>query len=291
MATTGAGHVIVAAYLRHGPVRGGTYQGVLAKYDGATGSSVWVHDFNDDVSVLNHLEVVGETAYLTGRLRYYTRSWPDPFNTGTYVNTGTYGEYDAFIASLDVGGASGFVANWVVQVGPGRGRSVTVVGEHLYVAGDLFGPSTIGGVCNMTGEFGGYLAKLSRATGACIWARDTPPAVRAVSDGSHVWTSHNSRGDPMAFDATHTVSIIGSWDAFIGKYQASDGIGLWAAAIGGIGTDTANDAAMTPTGPVFWAPQTPRPSPWDASPSTTCSTSGRRPGAAWTKRARAIAGS
>ena len=191
---------------------------MLAKYDGATGSSVWVHDFNDDVSVLNHLEVVGETAYLTGRLRYYTRSWPDPFNTGTYVNTGTYGEYDAFIASLDVGGASGFVANWVVQVGPGRGRSVTVVGEHLYVAGDLFGPSTIGGVCTMTGEFGGYLAKLSRATGACIWARDTPPAVRAVSDGSHVWTAHNSRGDPMAFDATHTVSIIGSWDAFIGKY-------------------------------------------------------------------------
>ena len=249
MTTTGAGHVIVAADMRSGQARD-TYQGVLAKYDGATGSSVWVHDFNEgEVCFLFQLQAVGETAYLTGSLK---GSYTDPFNTGTYVTSSDYGgEYDAFIASLDVSGASGFVANWVVQVGRGQGRSVTVVGEHLYVAGDLFGPSTIGGVCTMTGEFGGYLAKLSRATGACIWARDTPPAVRAVSDGSHVWTSHNSRGDPMAFDATHTVSIIGSWDAFIGKYQASDGIGLWAAAIGGIGTDTANDAAMTPTGPVF----------------------------------------
>ena len=55
----------------------------------------------------------------------------------------------------------------------------------------------------------------------------------------------------MTVDAMHTVSIIGSWDAFIGKYQASDGIGLWAAAIGGTGRDRAYGAAMTPTGPVL----------------------------------------
>ena len=104
----------------------------------------------------------------------------------------------------------------------------------------------------MTGEFGGYLAKLSRATGACVWARDTPPARDAVSDDSHVWTLHESDGhEPMVFDAMHTISTIGSSDAFIGKYQASDGIGLWAAAIGGTGWDRAYDAAMTPTGPVL----------------------------------------
>ena len=80
----------------------------------------------------------------------------------------------------------------------------------------------------MTGEFGGYLAKLSRATGACVWARDTPPARDAVSDGSHVWTLHDREHGPVAFDAAHTISSIGSSDAFIGKYQASDGIGLWA---------------------------------------------------------------
>ena len=133
MTTTGAGHVIVAADMRSGQARD-THQGVLAKYDGATGSSVWVHNFNEDeVSFLHHLQAEGETAYLTGSLKgYYT----DPFNTGTYVTSSGYGgEYDAFIASLDVSGASGFVANWVVKVGPGRGRSVTVVGEHLYVAG------------------------------------------------------------------------------------------------------------------------------------------------------------
>ena len=184
--TTGAGHVIVAADMRSGRL----VQGVLAKYDGATGSSVWVHDFNEgEVFLLFQLQAVGETAYLTGSLK---GSYTDPFNTGTYVTSSDYGgENDAFIASLDVSGASGFDANWVVKVGPGRGRSVTVVGEHLYVAGDLFGPSTIGGsssttmgVCSMTGEFGGYLAKLSRATGACVWARDTPPARDAVSDGS-----------------------------------------------------------------------------------------------------------
>ena len=134
VATTGTGHVIVAADMRHGPVRGGTYHGVLAKYNGATGSSVWVHDFNEgEVCFLFQLQAVGETAYLTGSLK---GSYTDPFNTGTYVTSSDYGgEYDAFIASLDVSGASGFVANWVVKVGPGRGRSVTVVGEHLYVAG------------------------------------------------------------------------------------------------------------------------------------------------------------
>ena len=58
--TTGAGHVIVAADMRSGQARD-THQGVLAKYDGATGSSVWVHDFNEDeVSMLYHLEAVGE---------------------------------------------------------------------------------------------------------------------------------------------------------------------------------------------------------------------------------------
>ena len=102
----------------------------------------------------------------------------------------------------------------------------------------------------MTGKFGGYLAKLSRATGACVWARDTPPARDAVSDGSHVWTLHDREYGPVAFDAAHTISSIGSSDAFIGKYQASDGIGLWAAAIGGTGPDQVYAAAMTRTGPV-----------------------------------------
>ena len=171
MATTGAGHVIVTADKRPSTY----YQGVLAKYDGATGASVWEHDFpENEVKYLYNVEAVDETVYLTGRLE---GADIDPFNTGTYVSSSNAGgDTDAFIASLDVSGASGFVANWVVQVGQGRGYSVKAVGEHLYVAGYLDGPSTMG-TCTMSGEFGGYLAKLSRATGACEWARDTPAAL------------------------------------------------------------------------------------------------------------------
>ena len=247
MATTGAGHVIVAAETRNSSTR--VYQGVLAKYDGATGTSVWVHDFpEDEVKYLYNIEAVDETVYLTGSLQ---GADIDPFNTGTYVSSSNAGgDHDAFIASLDVSGWSKLGApNWVVQVGQGIGYSVKAVGEHLYVAGYLYGPSTMG-TCTMSGDLGGYLAKLSRATGACEWARDTPRIRRAVSDGSHVWTVVYEN-DPMTFDATHTISPIGEYDTFIGKYQASDGTALWAAAIGGTGRDLAYDAAMTPTGPVF----------------------------------------
>ena len=114
VATTGAGHVIVAADKRSRTSRTSyEYQGVIAKYDGATGASVWVHDFlEDEVKYLYNVEAVDETVYLTGRFK---GADIDPFNTGTYVGSSNAGgDNDAFIASLDVSGASGFVANWVV---------------------------------------------------------------------------------------------------------------------------------------------------------------------------------
>ena len=195
-------------------------------YDGATGASVWVEEFpEDEVKYLYDVEAVDETVYLTGRLQ---GADIDPFNTGTYVSSSNAGgDHDAFIASLDVSGASGFVANWVVQVGQGRGYSVKAVGEHLYVAGYLDGPSTMQRLssttgtsymnCTLSGEFGGYLAKLSRATGACEWARDTAPIRRAVSDGSHVWTVGYAN-DPMTFDAMHTISPIGDDAASVDSF-------------------------------------------------------------------------
>ena len=146
MATTGAGHVIVTAGIQQGYSSAGN-RGVLAKYDGATGASLWVHDFSEnEVKCLYNVEAVGETVYLTGRL---LGGSIDPFNTGTYVTSSNAGGTDdVFIASLDVSGSTGFVANWVVQVGQGRGYSVKAVGEYLYVAGYLNGPSTIG-TCTM----------------------------------------------------------------------------------------------------------------------------------------------
>lgn len=206
----------------------------------------------EDTTTVSSVDAVDEIAYVSG---LFSGAAVDLFAAGTSLTSSSSGgDSDAFVAALDASSSSsGPVASWVVQIGgspAARRPSVTVSGDSLYVAGYLSSASSIG-TCTMTGALGGYLVKLNRATGACTWARDTPPNHHVVSDGTHVWTVQTA-SEPLAFDTSHTLDNIGNEDdVFMAKYQSSDGAGLWATVIGGTGDDVADCATITPNGPAF----------------------------------------
>ena len=223
---------------------------MLNLYNGATGANVWSMRYSQ-TSTVSSVDAVGEMAYVSG---LFKGTAIDLFAAGTSLTSSSDGgSNDAFVAALDTSSSSsGPVASWVVQIGGSSSDpSVKASGDFLYVAGYLSSASTIG-TCTMTGTLGGYLVKLNKATGACVWARDTPPNRHAVSDGTHVWTVQTSSKGPLAFDASHSLDNIGNEDdVFMAKYQSSDGVGLWATVIGGTGDDVADSATITPYGPAF----------------------------------------
>jgi hypothetical protein len=244
IATTAAGHVLVSANYK----LDGVNTGMLGKYDGSNGAHVWSASYSG-TSVISSVQALDEIAYTSGLFKGFH---VDPFATGTRMTSSSNGTgSDAFVASLDVSSSAGPAPTWVVQIGQSSGYPTVVVSaDFLFVAGALKAASAIG-TCSLTGEFGGYLVKLDRQTGSCLWARDTPPILRAVSDGSHVWTVQSS-SKALQFDATHTLENIGKEDdVFVAKFQSSDGVGLWAAVIGGTGDDSVKDFGMTPSGPIF----------------------------------------
>ena len=240
-ATTAAGHVLVSANAK----LDGINTGLLGKYDGSNGAHVWSMAYNG-TSVLSSVDAIDEIAYTSGLFKGFH---VDPFETGAPLTSSSNGtRSDAFIASLDVSSSTRPAPKWVFQIGPSSGRPAVVVsGDFLFVAGALQAASVIG-TCPLTGEFGGYLVKLDRQTGSCLWAKDTPPIQRVVSDGSHVWTVQSS-SKALTFDANHTLESIGKEDdVFVAKYRVSDGVGLWAAVIGGTGDDKIESFGMTPSG-------------------------------------------
>ena len=229
VATTAAGHVLATSDERFDNV----YSGKLLKFEGTSGAKVWDMTY-DSVSYMYGLEGDADTevAYVTGK---FQGTNVDPFGTGTAL-TSTNG--DAVVAALDVSGADGPVAQWVVQIGRGEGASVKSHGNHLYVYGKLSVATTVGS-CSLTGARGGYLIKLNKADGACVWAKDAPVGrgATAVTDGTSVWT-FGSFAEKVEYDSEHTIyPTTKSSDAFVAKYSAADGTGQWAAAIGGTGSD------------------------------------------------------
>ena len=86
-----------------------------------------------------------------------------------------------------------------------------------------------------------------------MWAKDTAVSSKVVAADTSVWTLaypvDYGGSYPHSFDATHTLNSDNN-DLLMGKYQASDGAGLWGVGIGGPGDDRARDMAMTPAGPV-----------------------------------------
>ena len=251
IATTKAGHVIHSFDERVGSV----YKGQLTKYAGADGTKVWEAEY-ESVYSMNSIDgdSTEEVVYVTGILK---GTDIDPFRTGTNL-TATKG--DAVVAALDVSGGDGPAAKWVLHVGRGSGYTVEEQGEYLIVAGNLNKAETTIGTCSLTGSLGGFLIKLNKADGTCVWAKDTPTGRGAVTDGTSVWTFGTESGrvqfgtdtDVWASDEESAEHCDGRcYDIVVGKYDASNGNGLWAAAIGGTGADSFDGAVMTADGPVL----------------------------------------
>merc|ERR1719353_543072 len=83
----------------------------------------------------------------------------------------------------------------------------------------------------MTGDLGGFLVKLSKADGKCVWAKDMAFSKRVAANANTVWTMY-SDDDPYEFDAAHTVNPANR-DVIMGRFQAVDGVGEWGVAMGG----------------------------------------------------------
>ena len=251
VATTALGHVITAFDERDDK---GAWQGKLAKFDGSSGAKVWGVSYGTmygDYGLAVEGDPIDEVAYVTGKL---VGTDVDPFGTGTNL-TATKG--DVVVAALDVSGADGPVAQWVVQIGRGTGTSVKSHGDYLYVAGSISAGTWTIGSCSLSGARGGFLIKLNKSDGKCAWAKDTPfSRGTAVTDGTSVW-AFDTYSEKVEYDADHTIYPNGeARDIFVAKYDAADGTGQWAAAIGGTGHDAlagrgGSSATMTPSGPVF----------------------------------------
>jgi hypothetical protein len=258
VATTAAGHVVAA-----GEKQGDAGGQFIVKFDGADGTVVWSKTYSE----LNHLygmESVSEMVYVTGEFKSTgTEAFATASNDLGALSSSCDGEgYSASVFALDASGADGPAFTWTTQIGCGAGHSVKVEGDYLYIAGFLdekattvtTTPAPAGGQssCTLTGKYGGYLAKISKADGKCVWAKDTPKNRRAVSDGTSVWAA-NYGGDAVTYDATHTVTPNGAnseLDMFVAKYSAADGTAQWATAVGGVGREQLYDLAMTTQGPM-----------------------------------------
>jgi len=246
--TTKAGHVVALAYNR-----AGGRQGSLTKFNGNTGSVVWSKGLGEDFYTSSgkaSVDPAGETVYVPGRFKGKDSASFAPLTT-TSCEDGK--DTSAAVAAFDANGD----ATWVTVIGCGGdgAEGTAVEGDFLYVSGDLDLKTTLtpaDGVaadkCAMTGDLGGFLVKLNKADGRCVWAKDMARSKRVVANADSVWTMH-SDDEPFKFDATHTVNPADR-DVIMGRFQAADGVGLWGAAMGGRGRDYAYDMAMTPTGPV-----------------------------------------
>ena len=184
VATTADGDVLATADER---LKDQSTVGKLVKFDGEDGSKQWSVTYAS-VTAMYGLDgdADEETVYVLGEFKGEDI---DPFGTGAKLTSKKGG---AVIAALDVRGSEGPVGKWAIQCDKGDGNSVKAVGAHLYVTGELSGPTTLGD-CSLTGEAGGYLAKLNKADGTCVWAKDVPSGrgATAVSDGASVWAFYS----------------------------------------------------------------------------------------------------
>merc|ERR1740124_1349152 len=117
-----------------------------------------------DLTEMN-LEIVGETAFVTG-----TFEGVGVTKYGGNLTSCKDGkDGSAFIASFDMSGTDGPVANWMKLIGCGEGLAVRISGDSLFVAGELkqdavasaLTPATGVGAatCTLAGNLDGYLAR------------------------------------------------------------------------------------------------------------------------------------
>jgi hypothetical protein len=261
--TTTAGDVITDTRKRID----GDYSGVLTKYKGANGKLEWSHDFDGKFlhaySYAKSLAVDGETVYAAGRFQGKDSTTFGAARTSCEDGASS----SSTVAAFDVSPSDAPVAIWATEIGCGADgydyTSVTTQGNYIYVSGDISEGTSIitpatnvaADKCTLTGTLGGFVVKLNKADGKCLWAKDMSVARRIAANDNFVWTiatpsTRGGGGLTYQFDADHTATGI-SGSVFTGKFRASDGVGLWGATLGGKAYEYGYDMDMTPTGPII----------------------------------------
>ena len=197
------------------------------------------------------LSATGETVYMAGGFKGKDSA---AFKGKTSCDGGA--ENSVVVVAFDVSPSDAPVASWVTVIGCGSREGGTFVeGDFLYASGRLSSASTLtpaagvaAATCKLTGAMGGFLVKLNKADGKCVWAKDMAATTRIVANADSVWTAIGS-SSAFKFDADHVVNPADG-DFVVGKFRASDGVGLWGDLVGGGGYDRFYDMAMTPQGPV-----------------------------------------
>jgi len=247
--TTLAGHVITTTrtYISR------KYAGVMSKFNGLTGALVWSHTFGDGLyQRYGKMSVSGETAYMTARFKGKDSA---DLLAASSCEDGT--EDSVVVAAFDVSPSDAPKASWATVIGCGNREGGSFVeGEYIYASGRLSAASILtpadgvtAAACTMAGDLGGFLVKLKKADGKCMWAKDLGTGGnRIVANAEFVWTADYSSSD-FKFDADHVVKPAGD-DVIMGKFSASDGAGLWGDLLGAEGRDRVYDLAMTLQGPV-----------------------------------------
>ena len=256
--TTAAGHVITATESRDG----NKYTGNLTKFNGATGAVVWQKNFGTHLTFNGaKISSSGEKVYVTGRFKGKDSTAYAPAQALT-TSCGDGEDTSAMVAEFDVSSltSDGPSATWVTKIGCGNGATAAFVqGDNLYVYGyngensilPHDSTSTVA-KCTLSGDLGGFLVKLNKADGKCLWAMDTGSPSRnpkMVANADSVWISTASSGT-VKLDADKSMGLGASYDLLVAKFRASDGVGLWGAAMGGAQTEYMYDMTMTPSGPV-----------------------------------------
>ena len=252
--TTAAGHVITSTDSRINR----KYSNQLTKFNGTTGAFVWQKDFGQALYGERNAKMSsagGEKVIYTGTFEGNASAGAAFFAPKTSTSSCEDGEKEsAAIASFDVSATDAPVADWVVTM-CGDAAATVVQGDYVYAVGGLtasttlaHAPGSTAAKCTMTGDGRGYLVKLQKSDGKCVWAKDVPKFLRVTADANSVW-GMASDDDPMKFDANTTVTPTDR-DLIMGKFSASDGTGHWAAAMGGASSDRMYDMTITPLGPV-----------------------------------------
>jgi len=264
MVATALGHVITATDFYQAPTFK-KYSVQLNKFNGADGTVVWTKTFGQIGTFRDaKMSSSGESIYLTGAFKGKDSTDYAPV-MATMTSCEDGGEVSSVVAEFDVSPVDAPVAKWVTDIGCGGsrygGKGTFVEGNYLYVVGDLTKPSTLtpatvdgvtstAAACTMTGALGGFLVKLNKADGKCVWAKDMGAgSKRVVANAAFVWTAL-ADDDPFKFDDTHIITPAKT-DVMMGKFKAADGTGMWGAGMGGSANDGLYDMDMTPSGPVL----------------------------------------
>ena len=263
--TTAAGHVVTASDGRASVDGKSVYSGNLTKFNGGTGDLVWQKNFGSHFTfgtytAYTKLSLSGENLYLSGKFKGKDSTVFAPAQPLS-TSCGDGEDSSVVVAGFDVSSVTsdGPVAMWVTKLGCGKGATTFVEGNNLYVYGWNEESSILphdststAAKCTMSGALGGFLVKLNKADGKCLWAVDTGSPNRnpkMVANADAVWISTATSGT-VSLDTNHVMgSAGGDYDLLVAKYQASDGAGLWGRAIGS-NHKYMSDLALTPTGPI-----------------------------------------